>query len=250
MNLPRTAISLYVALAIHGLLALLFAFQPAPQGPSGRQVGFSTAPVTLGDDDRDFLQAASAASEVVAENDLRAPTASGSTPLPPTATGRSATAPLPKPIRRSTTVSPPAAPGLEASATAGSPRNTAEVAGSQEPEPPGGREPRDDLYRLPGAPAQQAVGGVSSGYLSDLRRHLANYRRRLPLEQVAAVAVIDVQIQADGRVGRIHLAQPSGVPALDQEALDLVHRAAPLPRPPGGRPVRLSIPIHIHQAAR
>ena len=81
MNLPRTAISLYVALAIHGLLALLFAFQPAPQGPSGRQVGFSTAPVILGDDDRDFLQAASAASEVVAENDLRAPTASGSTCL-------------------------------------------------------------------------------------------------------------------------------------------------------------------------
>lgn len=252
MNLPRTAISLYVALAIHALLALFFAVQPAPQWPSGRQVGLSAVPVTLSAADRASLQAESAAPKIIPESKFSARTASPST-LPPTspprASGLSA-ATLPKPIRRPANVSTPDAPGTEMSSAAVRPRGNTAITSSREHEQFPDRRAADASQVHTAAPAAQTQAGADSSYFSDLRQHLASHRRSLPLEQVAAVAIIDVQIQPDGRLGQLRLATSSGIPALDQEALDLIYRASPLPSPPGGRPLRLSIPIQIHQAAR
>ena len=47
MNLPRTAVAMYVALALHALLGLVLALRPAPQLPEGRAIGLVASPVAL-----------------------------------------------------------------------------------------------------------------------------------------------------------------------------------------------------------
>ena len=82
-------------------------------------------------------------------------------------------------------------------------------------------------------------------YLVRLRRHLAAHRQPLAWAGPPAVASVEVLIAADGAPLEVRLATSSGAGELDVEALALPARAAPLPRPPQGKPIRIRIPVRV-----
>ena len=88
-------------------------------------------------------------------------------------------------------------------------------------------------------------GGGRGGYLADLRRHLDRHRRSLPGVLASARAEVAFTVDADGGVSALRLQTSSGIAALDQEALDLLRRAAPLPKPPEGRARELVVPVSV-----
>ncbi|MEQ1439466.1 TonB family protein [Fontimonas sp. SYSU GA230001] len=95
------------------------------------------------------------------------------------------------------------------------------------------------------AAAQQirdAGGGGRGGYYAELRVHLQRFRRPLQAQTAGPrTAVVRFRVDGDGAVAALALQQSSGDPYLDAEALDLLRRAAPVPRPP--RPLQLTVPI-------
>ena len=54
--------------------------------------------------------------------------------------------------------------------------------------------------------------------------------------------VLDLSIAADGRIDSARVATSSGHAILDDAALDMVRRAAPVPKPQDGA-VRLLVPV-------
>ena len=89
------------------------------------------------------------------------------------------------------------------------------------------------------------AGGGRGGYLADLRRHLDRHRRSLPGVLASARSEVAFTVAADGGVSALRLQKSSGVAALDQEALDLLRRAAPLPKPPDGAARELVVPVSV-----
>ncbi len=81
-------------------------------------------------------------------------------------------------------------------------------------------------------------------YYAQLRAHLQHYRR-VPEDgaQLRGTAVVSFGVAADGTVSAVRLVQSAGHSSLDAEALTLLRRAAPVPKPPQGRAMRLSVPI-------
>lgn len=88
-------------------------------------------------------------------------------------------------------------------------------------------------------------GGGRGGYLADLRRHLDRHRRSLPGVLASARSEVALTVAADGSLSALRLQKSSGIPALDQEALDLLRRAAPLPKPPDGLARELVVPVSV-----
>ncbi|MGQ0699826.1 MAG: TonB family protein [Panacagrimonas sp.] len=100
--------------------------------------------------------------------------------------------------------------------------------------------------KKPGQRAAQVGGGGRDTYFARLRVHLAGYRRDvLAGSDRTARAVVAFTVSPVGEIAGLELVQASGFPELDVEALELVARAVPLPPPPGGRAVRLSVPVFI-----
>lgn len=102
------------------------------------------------------------------------------------------------------------------------------------------------------APRGQAVrqqgGGGHDGYYARLRAHLQRFRRppAHPAGADAALhgtAVVAFDVGANGQLSGIRLQHSAGDAALDAEALALAHRASPVPRPPQGVPLSLSVPV-------
>ncbi|EIT68822.1 MULTISPECIES: TonB family protein [Hydrocarboniphaga] len=90
-----------------------------------------------------------------------------------------------------------------------------------------------------------SAGGGRGGYLADLRRHLDRHRRSLPGVLASARSEVAFTVAADGGVSALRLQKSSGVAALDQEALALLRRAAPLPKPPDGLTRELIVPVSV-----
>lgn len=93
-------------------------------------------------------------------------------------------------------------------------------------------------------PVAQSPGGRGGDrYLAALRAHLARYR---PAYTVArGVATVRFRIAADGSVSRVQLLSANGGQELEAEALALVLRAEPMPRPPGGQAIELAVPLEF-----
>jgi periplasmic protein TonB len=87
----------------------------------------------------------------------------------------------------------------------------------------------------PSQPAASAAGPTPQQWQQQVLRHL-DRRKTYPREAQRAgqegVAQISFTIDASGRVLSVSLAASSGIPALDQAALDTARRASPVPRPP------------------
>ncbi|MGQ0528433.1 MAG: TonB family protein [Panacagrimonas sp.] len=93
--------------------------------------------------------------------------------------------------------------------------------------------------------ANQIGGGGEGGYLAQLRAHLSGFRRELPGTTQFARAQVGFTVSAQGQVSELRLVQASGLAWLDAEALSLILRATPLPRPPQGRATPLVVPVEL-----
>lgn len=93
--------------------------------------------------------------------------------------------------------------------------------------------------------SQEPGGGGEDGYLALLRAHLSGFRRELPGTVQFARAQVGFTVSDQGQVSDLRLVQTSGLAWLDTEALSLIIRAAPLPRPPQGRAISLVVPVEL-----
>lgn len=102
---------------------------------------------------------------------------------------------------------------------------------------------------LPAPPAQTAASARS--WQSLLLAHLER-RKRYPAEARAqrrqGVSYVRFSLDRQGRVVSAELERSSGHAALDREAIALLGRAQPLPKPPpevAGDPIVLSVPVEF-----
>lgn len=86
-------------------------------------------------------------------------------------------------------------------------------------------------------------------YGQSISREIKRYQKYPPLAQRRGwegTAEVHLQIAADGKVTSITLGKSSGRSVLDEEALDMVRRASPLPQAPQnlrGRELTVTVPI-------
>ena len=59
------------------------------------------------------------------------------------------------------------------------------------------------------------------------------------------MAQVRFRIDAQGHVLGVALARSSGFPELDAEVLAMVRRASPVPAPPPGAPLDLTVPVQF-----
>ncbi|WP_271164711.1 energy transducer TonB, partial [Brevundimonas intermedia] len=126
------------------------------------------------------------------------------------------------------------------------------IAAESAPPPPSAGRSADappSAVAAPSKPAPPAGGTVNApvslsgaqgdAYGARVRAHLEAHkiypRGAKRLRQTGAVTVRFV-IDREGRVISSRLVAASGVPALDEEALAMLARASPVPRPPAGVP--------------
>lgn len=97
--------------------------------------------------------------------------------------------------------------------------------------------------RRPTAAAEATWRGAIGLHLAKNRRYPAEARARAQ----QGTATVRVTIDGDGRVLGRELTRSSGQSLLDQEALAMMLRAQPLPRPPAGTPlpVVLTVPVRF-----
>lgn len=83
------------------------------------------------------------------------------------------------------------------------------------------------------AKAQPAAGGAGSGgYKAEVWRHLLQYRR--PNAVGPGAALVSFSIGDNGSVADVGIARSSGSKRFDAEAMQMVRRAQPFPKPPSG----------------
>ena len=100
--------------------------------------------------------------------------------------------------------------------------------------------------RRPSAAAQATWGGAVGQHLMQKRRYPAQARAA----GQQGTARVRVTIDAQGHVLARHLAQSSGRALLDGEALELMQRADPFPKPPAGLPVPVVMTVPVTFAIR
>lgn len=264
MSRYKAALSLYVAVAAHLLLILLVTLAsgwnprtPPPQlvAGSGQGLGGGEAPAALAGADaareagrRERAEPVRDASTPRTDDDVLAlasrPIALVLTPPPPrprpaasprAPAARPAAPPTPPPTSAPTAPTPPvrdvpSTPRADASAGASAGKTTSGIAAA----------PSSPLA------GSGSAGGGRGGYAADVRAHLSRYRRRLPgVLSTTARAEVSFSVDARGRSYDVALSQPSGIAALDAEALAMLQRATPLPAPPDGRPRRFTVPVEV-----
>ena len=98
-----------------------------------------------------------------------------------------------------------------------------------------------------GAAGRQAIENWISQIYAALQRH----KRAVSEAPNGGVTLLGFAIDRSGGVHGAHIARSSGSRALDEEALAIVARAAPLPAPPPEKPgVRIAITVPIRYNAR
>jgi protein TonB len=83
----------------------------------------------------------------------------------------------------------------------------------------------------PSAAPSRAVPSWQGRLLSHLERH-KRYPRSAQARRQEGVAQVRFTIDRDGNVLSVRLDRSSGVPSLDEETVEMVRRASPLPAPP------------------
>lgn len=212
MTGARTAIALYVAVALHAVALLFLLLVPTPQMGPGAGIGLTLAGAGS------VLAAPAGPSRPV---DARAPTMATRVPTAP-----------------SRPRSDPDQPGASARSDPGFSAPGEVIATAV---PAGG-------VRGPGGPGDgggNTGGGGTDTYYARLRTHLAAFRREIPGAVPAGRAEVRFTVLPDGRVADVMLERSSGSQGLDTEALALIERAQPLPRPPRGDALRLRVPVYV-----
>jgi len=219
---PRTAVSLYVALAVHALLLLGLALRPPSQNPAGSGLGLSLRGSGLDEAER-LLATAPPASGTNASTPRDASASAGIVDSPE-AEVADARVRSKAPVPHQVVVAKRSDHADEAKTTALKDKQA------------GATAPRI---------AQVGGGGSGNSYYARLRIHLAGFRHELPGGLPPASARVRFRVSPEGWISDLELVQSSGVASLDAEALDLFRRAAPLPPPPDARELRLIVPVSI-----
>jgi protein TonB len=95
-----------------------------------------------------------------------------------------------------------------------------------------------------GGGAQRSANDAN--YRGTVAAHLARYKRFPPEAERSGAqgsASVRFTVSGSGSVTSVSLVHGTGVAALDQEAVAMVHRASPFPAPPNGRPVSFTVPV-------
>jgi periplasmic protein TonB len=136
--------------------------------------------------------------------------------------------PKPRPPKAETPPPRAAERAVEQAAAATAPRPTAPV-------------------RAPAPAVAAAAPSWHGAVLAHLERH-KRYPARARARRQEGTTLVRFTVDRDGEVLRVALAEPSGHAALDEEALALLPRAAPLPAPPAGAgagPFELVVPVQF-----
>jgi periplasmic protein TonB len=116
-----------------------------------------------------------------------------------------------------------------------SPEQPAEVALPEPPKP----EPPQEQKQATAPPAAAPSVAVVHRWETELVAHIEHFKRYPPKARARGdqgLARVAFTVDRDGWVRETHLVQSSGSPELDEEALAMLTRAQPLPRPPNRAP--------------
>jgi protein TonB len=114
-------------------------------------------------------------------------------------------------------------------------------------EPPPPPEPAKPL-----GPSQQEIDDARNQYGNDLANALAKYRQYPNIARIRGYqgdVIVDVQMDINGNVTSSKIHQSSGFDPLDNQALEMVKKASPLPLPPSllrGRAFTVLVPVSFH----
>jgi len=116
-------------------------------------------------------------------------------------------------------------------------------------------KPRADRTAAPkrtDAPASENASGnpfegarSNANWQSQVSARLNSVKRCPGGGSGSGTATVGFSISGGGSAGGARLARSSGNPALDAEAVSMVHRAAPYPPTPSGGTISLTVPIHF-----
>lgn len=115
------------------------------------------------------------------------------------------------------------------------------------PAPPKKTPPREAVRQTAKAPAVSAAG--SQRWHAKLMAHLER-RKRYPAaarrQRQEGVPVVQFSIDPAGNVLSARLARSSGVPELDQAVMTMIQRASPVPAPPPGANLNITVPVRFN----
>jgi len=104
----------------------------------------------------------------------------------------------------------------------------------------------------PIGPSQQDIDAARNQYGTELANALARYKQYPKIAQMRGYqgeVLIDVQMDSNGNVTSSKIHQSSGYESLDNQALEMVKKASPLPAPPTllrGRSFNVLVPVSFH----
>ncbi|TXI12471.1 MAG: energy transducer TonB [Rhizobium sp.] len=115
-----------------------------------------------------------------------------------------------------------------------------------------------DALQTPGRMEATIGEEITRGIVKDMKAqerwqmlliaHL-EHRKRYPLSALShrqeGKVFVRFHVKPDGMVVDAELVQSSNVPALDEEVLDLMHRASPVPKPPPGVVPFITLPLNF-----
>jgi protein TonB len=154
-------------------------------------------------------------------------------------------APPPPPSPRPRSISPPLLPPKPSPLPAASGFDAPEATAPRL----AGDSPAAVETVAPPAPAQHRA---ESDYVRTLLGWLERYKeypRAARMRRIEGQVVLELSIMADGQIAAVKVLTSSGNPTLDDAALQMVRRAAPVPRPQGG-PIHLAVPVVFSLGAR
>ncbi len=108
------------------------------------------------------------------------------------------------------------------------------------------------VVAAPATPAAVSLEEARASYAANVRARLQARKtypsaaRALGWEGRVAVRFV---VGPSGSVSRVEVQKGSGFEVLDRAAVDLVHRSAPYPAPPGGE-IAVSVPVHYSLVRR
>jgi protein TonB len=104
----------------------------------------------------------------------------------------------------------------------------------------------------PLGPSQQDIDAARNQYGNELANALAKYKQYPKIAQMRGYqgdVLVEVQMDSNGNVTSSKIHQSSGYESLDNQALEMVKKASPLPPPPyalRGRSFNVLVPVSFH----
>jgi protein TonB len=160
---------------------------------------------------------------------------------PPKARPRARAAELAKPMRRAEKPAQPRAARPERVPKA--PESVARRASA----PPSFAAPSAFTATAAASSVSASNASALASWKGAMLAHINRFKRYPPGATGLGIAYVAFSINGSGVVTSVRLTSSSGDPALDSEAVALLHRASPTPPPPSGAALTLNLPIKFNR---